>query len=416
YSCGAASPARGAILSDLSTDYVGLHLTNPIIVAPAAITETAERMKRCEDAGAAAVVVKTYFETEVSRRAPAPRFEVIRYRSGRERAFTLYSYEQASIFDRDEYAEEIRRAKECLSIPVIASINCVTDDEWVRATQACQQAGADALELNVSCPHGSHVMSDTDIATEMVRCLSLVKGTARIPIVPKMTPQLTSPVQTAQRLAHDGASAVVMFNRFTGLDVDVETALPRMHGSYAGHGGPWSIHYVLRWIAETSPRLSIPIAASGGVTTHEDVVKLLLVGAQVVETCTAVVMRGYQAITELVEGVQQYMDAHGYRALHELRGKTCGKILGLDEVDRSFRTIARIDAERCIRCGTCYRVCIYDAVCEGDEYSVIPEACDGCGLCAVLCPASSIEMVPRPPGLPYPRKSVPTGWLKRAGP
>jgi dihydroorotate dehydrogenase (fumarate) len=229
-----------------------------------------------------------------------------------------------------------------------------------------------------------------------------------------MTPQLSSPPATAVRLAREGASAVVMFNRLTGLDVDVETGEPVMHGSYAGHGGPWSIHYVLRWIAETSPILPVPIAASGGVANGLDVAKLLLVGAQVVQVCSAVVMRGYGAIGELIEALEQYMETHGYDRIADVRGRTCGRILTLHDVDRSFATIALIDDARCTRCDTCYRVCVYDAVAKTDDYTVIAEECDGCGLCAELCPAQCIDMVPRPAGLAYPRKSVPTGWRERA--
>lgn len=394
-------------MADLTTEFVGLKLRNPVVVAPAAITETVERMKRCEDNGAGAVVVKSYFEREYMRRSPTPRFAVLHQRAGRERAFTLYSYEQSSIYDLQRYAEEIRRAKEALAIPVIASIACVTDQGWADSAAACQQAGADALELNTSCPHGFHIMSDRDLAADMAHSLEAARSTTSIPLIPKMTGQLSNPTETAVRLEEAGADGLVIFNRFTGLDLDIEAQRPIMHGGFAGHGGPWSLHYVLRWIVATAPRLSIPIAASGGVARSDDVVKLILAGAQVVQTCTAVVLRGYAVIGRLVEGLERYLERKGYQTCAEFRGLVCNRVLGAEQVERSFRQIAAIEQSRCVSCNQCYAVCIYDAVKRDGGYQVRPEVCDGCGLCVQVCPAQCIGMVERPADLPLPRQSTP---------
>lgn len=398
-------------MADLTTDFVGLKLRNPVVVAPAAITETVERMKRCEDNGAGAVVVKSYFEKEYMRRSPTPRFAVIRYRAGRERAYTLYSYEQSSIFDLQQFAEEIRRAKEALDIPVIGSIACVTDEGWAQSAAACEQAGAEALELNCSCPHGAHMMSDSDVAADMARSLEAARSVSSIPLVPKMTGQLSDPTVTALRMQEAGADGLVMFNRFTGLDLDIEAQRPIMHGGFAGHGGAWSLHYVLRWMVGTSPQLDIPLAASGGVARSDDVVKLILAGAQVVQTCTAVVMRGYAVIRRLVDGLERYLERKGYATCDEMRGIVCHRVMSAEQVDRSFSRIASIDQSRCTSCDQCYAVCIYGAVSRDDGYQVRPEVCDGCGLCVQVCPAQCIEMVQRPADLPLPRQSTPKFML-----
>ncbi len=381
---------------ELPVAYCGLRLRNPLVVAPAAITETADHIKRCEDAGAAAAVMKSYFEFEPARRHATPRFRIIRHRAGIMSSAVLYSYEQASVFDLDRYCEEIRRAKEACDIPVFASLNCNTEKHWAEACRAVEQAGADGIELNVSCPHGTHLMGGADIISEKLRALAIAKAAVDIPIVVKMTPQLERPDLVARRLQSAGADAVVMFNRFTGLDIDLDSQRPIMHGGYAGHGGPWALHYVLRWLTATYPHLSIPIAASGGVMDGDGAAKLVLAGATVVQVCSAVVVDGYQAIGRILRGLADYLDRCG-ADLDAIRGIVCDRIVDAKDVDRRNRFFAQIDAGRCTACGRCQTVCVYGAVrAEGDKFAVDPDVCDGCGLCAELCPAGAIELAARP--------------------
>ena len=381
---------------DLSTNYCGLQLPNPVIIAPAAVTETAEHIKKCEDAGAAAAVMKSYFEFEPARRHATPRFRVIRS-AGSMATGVLYSFEQASVFDLDRYCEEIRRARQCCSLAVLASLNCHTDDHWREASAAVEQAGAQGIELNCSCPHGTHIMQGQDIVDAMVGALTIAREATSLPLIPKITPQLARPDQAAIRLQEAGADAVVMFNRFTGLDLDLQTQRPLLHGGYAGHGGPWAIHYVLRWITATYPHLAIPIAASGGAFDAAGVAKMLLAGATAVQVCSAVVVVGYGAITHILGGLREYLEGHGHAGVDEIRGLVCDRILSLDAIDRRNRHFALVDEERCTGCGLCGRVCIYGAVGEGAGVARIDAAvCDGCGLCAELCPADAITMEERP--------------------
>ena len=383
---------------DLTTDLCGLRLRNPLVIAAAGITETADRLKRCDDAGAGAGIIKSYFEYEPARRSPTPRFRIIRDRVSRDRSVVLYSFEQANVAGLEEFGEQIRRAKESCEMAIFASLNCNTDERWAQGAQVALQAGADAVELNVSCPHGTHVMAHADMMAEMARSLGIVKEVVggRIPVIPKMSPQLSQPGAVAQGLADAGADAVTMFNRFTGLDIDLDSETPIMHGGYAGHGGPWSIHYVLRWISAVSPTLPVPILASGGVSDGGDVAKLLLAGAQVVQTCTAVVMEGFGAISRLLDELGEFMERKGYSSPDEFRGAICAKIKSNDEIDRVKKMTAQIAADRCVRCDTCRKVCIYDAPVAGEgAYSIPEERCDGCGLCVELCPARAISMIPR---------------------
>lgn len=330
-------------MADLRTTYVGLELSSPLIVASAGITETVERMRRCQEYGAGAVVMKSWFEEEVSRLSPTPRFTVLHHDLRGENSFTLMSYEQASEWDRDRYAEEIRRAKEQLTIKVIPSINGLTDEGWVAAAKAFEAAGADAIELNTSCPHGSITFRGGAVEDTIVRTVRRVREAVSCPLVAKLSPMLTAPHVLAKRLEEVGVQGVTMFNRFTGLDLDVETEQPVMHGGYAGHGGPWSIQYPLRWISEVSPQLDLDIAASGGVARGKDVVKYLLAGATVIQTCTAVVMNGYAVLADILAELAAWMEGKGYRCLDEFRGKATGRIKGTYEVDRRHRVEAVID-------------------------------------------------------------------------
>ncbi len=381
---------------NLSVDYCGLRLRNPLVIAPAAITETAELIKKCEDAGAAAVVMKSYFEYEPARRHATPRFKIIRTQ-GPLASSVLYSFEQASIFDLAGYAREIERAKSICEIPVFASLNCITDEHWKEAARAVAEAGADGIEVNCSCPHGTHVMGGEDLIEAIGRAMELVREATDLPVVAKLTPQLTRPDEAALRLEELGAQAVVMFNRFTGLDIDIETGRPIMHGGYAGHGGPWAIHYVLRWLTATYPRISIPIAASGGVVDAEGAIKVMLAGATVVQVCSAVVVQGFGRIATILKGIEEYLEQKGIESVDGIIGNVCDKVLSLDEIDRRNRHYAYIDESQCADCGACERVCIYGAIEWTDgTRRVIPEKCDGCGLCAEICPTQAIAILERP--------------------
>jgi len=382
-------------VADLTTDYAGLKLKNPVVVAPAGITETVERMKKCELHGAGALVVKTLFENEVTRKAPTPAFRIIDRKTARRNAFTLYSYEQASVFAPDAYAREIEKAKNELSIPVIASINCETDDGWRKYARLIENAGADALEVNLSCPHFSIHFAGEDVEENMLKIFELVRETVKIPVIPKINGQLTSPLSVVNELKNAGAEAVVLFNRFTGLDIDIRNEIPVMHGGYAGHGGAWSIHYPLRWVSEISPRVDIQIAASGGVSCADDVVKYLLAGALVVQVCTIVIMNGYRVIKNLIKGIEDFMNEKDYGTINDFRGKVCSRILKYDEVDRSDKVKAEVITKKCKSCGVCFNICIYNAINKKEKKYSVNARCIGCGLCAELCPYEAIRMVER---------------------
>ena len=330
-------------MANLEARFAGLTLINPIVVSSAGITETAERMRKCQDDGAAAVVMKSYFEKEVSRQSPTPRFKVIRHDlRKRHKTFTLFSYEQASEWDIERYAQEVVKAKAELTIKIIPSINCITDEGWVESARLLERAGADAIELNTSCPHGSITFAGGAVEETICRTVRLVREAVSVPVVAKISPMLTSPLTLVKALEETGIQGVTIFNRMTALEIDIDSEEPIMHGGYAGHGGPWAILYPLRWISEVRPQVKLDVAGSGGVANWEDVVKYILAGATVVQTCTAVVMNGYGIVRDLVNGLEQYMDAKGYETLDDFRGRVTERIISTEEVDRRHRFRAEI--------------------------------------------------------------------------
>lgn len=375
---------------DLSTTFAGVRLKNPVLVASAGITGTVDRLRRAEDAGAGAVTMKSLFENPIPRNGdPTPHMLIVRRRLGPITSDTLYSYEQCSRFDEEQYAEEIFQAKRSLSIPVFANIDCRTSEAWLRYCRLVEEAGADGIEVK-SCPHGEHLMDGSELR-EVVR---LVKAAVRVPVVPKLPSQLTNPYRSALDLEEAGADGLVMFNRLSGLDIDIETGSPVMHGGVAGHGGPWSLHYVLRWVTQTAPSLSIRVCASGGVGGGEDVVKYLLGGAAAVQMATLVIVEGYAAIGRVLVDLAGWMDRGGYATIEAFRGRAAGRLVGLGAVCRERRLVATVDSAGCNGCRRCQEVCIYQAIASEGTVCRVGPGCSGCGLCVQLCPETAIRMVP----------------------
>jgi dihydroorotate dehydrogenase subfamily 1 len=333
---------------NLDTVYAGLKLKCPVIAGSAGITETVERMKKAEDNGAGAVVMKSLFEDEISRTSPTPRFKLIRYCEGlkdneSKDGFSLYSYEQGSEWGPQRYAEEVSRAKKELDIPIIASINCISKEGWVSYAKRLEKAGADALEINLSCPHGSIIFRGKEVEENILSTVRLVRENVSLPIIAKISSQLTSPVQMVKEIESLGVNGITLFNRLTGIDIGIEEERPIMHQGYAGYGGSWAIHHSLRWISEIFPQLKIDISGSGGVSRGEDIIKYLLAGATTVQTVTAILLNGYEVIEEFVGGLKEYMDRKSYQRIEDFRGKLSSRIKGTYQIKRDHYLRAEIN-------------------------------------------------------------------------
>ena len=214
---------------------------------------------------------------------------------------------------------------------------------WLPYIETIQEA-ADAIEVNISCPHGSVTFEGHQVEQTILRIAQAIMGVAHVPIIVKLSGQLSQPLALVRDLEESGVNGVTMFNRFTGLDIDIETQQPILHGGYAGHGGPWAIQYAMRWISAVAPQTRLPISASGGVAHADDVVKYLLAGAQTVQTCTAIYMDGYEALEQLNRGLEAYMERKGHETLDAFRGLICGRIKDMHQVDRRPHVQAHIES------------------------------------------------------------------------
>lgn len=377
----------------LKTKYCNLELKNPIIAASAGTTMNYERCKRAEDAGFSAVVLKSVQEELIMRYNPNPRFELIHQGIPAYAADTFYCYEQAFEKGIDEYCEEIVKCKKGLEIPTIASVNCINPHTWEEYAIACQQAGADALEIVTSCPSGLLMRSGQDIVKITIDALKRTKNAVKIPIGVKMTMQVSNPLVFALSLADAGADTLIQYNRFTGCEINIETMAPILHKGFAGHGGPWVKQLNMRWMIETWPHLKIPVSATGGITRWEDVIQYILCGASSVQIASLIYLRGYECVKNLIKGISDYMEKHSISSINDLIGAAAANLIDNLSADRSRRFYAVVDEKNCIKCRMCENICLYDALEYGDEGPLINKAlCDGCNLCVTVCKRGAISL------------------------
>ena len=379
---------------DKSVSYAGIKLAHPIIAASAGTTRDAEQAAKCEDSGYSAVVLKSVQEEVLMRYNPFPRFAVLRSGIKGYESTTFYCSEQAYYGDLDNYAETVRRSKERVSIPVIASINCIKPESWAHYASVCEQAGADAVEIVPSCPFGLLIRNPSnDNHSIALAAVSACKQKVKIPVIPKMTGQVANPLYTALCLDEAGADGLVMINRSTGIEIDIETQKPILHGGLAGHGGSWALNSVLHWIVVTYPHVKAPISATGGIMTGGDTIKCLLAGANTVEIATVVYLKGYDWVQTMLAEIDEYMERKGIETLVDIVGVAGKNMLSMEQYDRKTRYFASCERETCNACGRCENVCIYDAIRLVDKKPVIDrERCDGCGLCKSICRAGAIKL------------------------
>jgi len=337
-------------LPDLTTYFCGLKLASPLIVSSAGITRSAEMMARAQQVGAGAVIAKGFSDVPTMRRSPSPRYALLHREAGPLAADTFYSYEQASEHDAEAYAELLAEAKRQTDLPVLANVDCQTVESFVENTRVIAQSGCDALELNVSCPHGSIAFSGQQVEERIVEVAREVRGVVSQPLIIKLTPQLTNPTNLVAALAETGIQGVTLFNRFLGLQVDLEAGRPIMHGGFAGHGGLWMHNFVLRWVADVSAKTPLQISASGGTGSGQDAAALLLAGAATVQLCSIIYLEGWQAVRRIRAELEAIMDRLGAASLDDLRGKLHGQILGLEEVDRRKFFVAEIQTRGIAPC------------------------------------------------------------------
>ncbi|MCF0166835.1 MAG: dihydroorotate dehydrogenase-like protein [Bacteroidales bacterium] len=301
-------------MADLSTSFAGLKLANPIIISSSGLTKTAANNARLEEAGAAAVVIKSLFE------------EQIQYEAGQMLESNTYEHTEAldylgayvSQHKLAEYLDVIRESRKACSIPVIASINCHNDAEWVNFAREIEYAGASALEVNILSLQTQAQYEYGAFEKEHVKILKHLKQTISIPVIMKLGSNFTNPVALVNELKAAGADAVVLFNRFYPFDIDTDT-MKVSSGQVLSNGSELS--QSLRWAGIVSNAVGkMDIAVSGGVHDGAGIAKSLLVGANAVELCSVVFEKGLSCIAQLKAELSAWMDKKGYASIDQFKG------------------------------------------------------------------------------------------------
>lgn len=299
--------------SNLQTSYMGLQLSSPFVVSSSGLTSTLQKVKACQDAGAAAVVLKSIFEEQMSAEAAS----LEQYHPYPEATDYLNGYVQQNALN--EYIALIDRcSKEC-SIPIIASINCSTSGNWVEFARTIEQAGAAALELNIFLMPNDPTVSSSEIEARYLSVVEKVKKVISIPLSVKLPYKFSAPLNIIQQLYYRGVKGVTLFNRFYSPDIDIEKMRVE-NGNVMS--SPEDLHNVLRWSALTSAGVPlIDIAASGGVHSGEAAIKAILSGACVVELCSVLYRNGVDYLPEIVAQFQRWIEHHNFTSIKDFRGK-----------------------------------------------------------------------------------------------
>jgi len=304
-------------MSNLASRYLGLDLGHPIIASASPLSSTFDGMRRLEDAGAAAVVMASLFEEQV--RAEDTKYATIsEYTAGSHpEALTYFPELPDYRYGVSGYLDTLRRAADALDIPVIASLNGITDAGWLDFALQIEQAGAAALELNISLLPTDFSITESDIEQRCLEIVRHVKSRVRIPVSVKFPPYFIALGNFAQKLEAAGADGLVLFNSMPQTEMDLDTLTITRAVALSR---PGDIHLPLIWTTLLSGCVNLSLAAGGGVDTYADVAKLLLGGADVVATASALLRHGAERMTALVEGLEGWLTENAFESVAEIRG------------------------------------------------------------------------------------------------
>lgn len=382
-------------MANLEVNYCGVHYRNPLVLASATPGWDGEAMRRAAEAGIGGVIPKTIGPKQDW--AAHPRNGRFYLCKSQGRAIGQINMELFTTMTRDEWiAHELKIAKSGGAAMQISILAMPEPEETARLVEEIQDTGmADLLELNVSCPMpastvGMHIGKSAELT---YRQLKTAKAVAKIPLTVKLTPNVADMVGIASAAKEAGADGITISNSIRSFaGVNIETGRPNLR-SYGGYTGPAIKPIIMRHVSEVARNVDIPISAVGGIMGFEEIVEYIMLGATTVQTCTAVMWKGYGHITKMLSDLNAWMDRKGYRSLDEIRGIALKDITTVEELAKEPPLFASIDPERCVHCGKCKTVCFYRAISESDGvYSADPKQCDGCGACRMWCPAEAITL------------------------
>jgi len=309
-------------MSDLSTSYLGLSLKNPLVVSPSPLCEDLGAIRKMEDAGASAVVLHSLFEEQLTLDSQ----DLDRFLTSGTESFAeaLSYFPDMGQFKLgpEAYLEHIQKAKKAVKIPIIGSLNGVSTGGWVSYAKKIEQAGADALELNVYYIATDPDMSGPQVEQMYADLVRDVRGSLKIPIAVKLGPYFSSMASVARRLDQGGANGLVLFNRFYQPDFDLEKleVTPNLNLSRSEE-----LRLRLCWVAILSGRIKADMAITGGVHTAEDVIKSMMAGAKVAMMTSALLKNGIEHLKTVREGIEAWMEKHEYASIRQMQGSMSQK-------------------------------------------------------------------------------------------
>ncbi len=393
-------------MATLEVDFLGFRMQNPFILASAPPTNTIEMIRRAFDAGWAGAVTKTIPLENVPVKNPTPRIHSISFPTFAEATKQVYAFgniELVSEKHADYWMEAVAKLRaEYPDHFLMASIMAEGDarEDWVELARRAEQAGVCAVELNFSCPHGgmpplavgAAIGQDAKIAGKITQW---VAEAVEVPVVAKLTAAVTDLREVGRAVQAGGADGFCTINSFPvilGIDLESCAPLPAVSGkgNQCGYSGRALKPIALRATSEVAP-LGLPVSGCGGIATWEDAAEFVLLGASTLQVCSSVLLEGYEIVTDLREGLLGYLEDKGAGTLDEIRGRALQNITGHENLDVQTRVVSAIDLSLCTKCGKCAISCRdagFQAISEKEDRTPVvdTEACDGCGLCAQVCP------------------------------
>jgi len=300
----------------LSTNFMGIHLKNPIIAGASNISDKLDNIKRLEEAGVAAIVFKSLFEEQIQLEKLELEADLEEYDERHAEMITTHPHmEHAGI---EEHLVKLRKAKESVSIPVIASLNAIHGKSWIEYAKKLQDTGVDGLELNMYSIPKRVDLDAAFIENEHLEKLTEIRRAVKIPISVKISPFYTNIMNVVYRMSKGGADGTVLFNRLYEADIDVKSETTKLDMTLSSSD---EMRLPLRYTGLLEGRISADICSSRGIYTGDDVLKMILAGAKCVQIVSAVYKHGYRHVGIMLEDIVRWMDSKGYENIEDFRGK-----------------------------------------------------------------------------------------------
>jgi len=401
-------------MANLEINFAGIKAPNPFWLASGPPTNSGYQLMKAFDQGWGGAVWKTLGIPVVN---VSSRYGGIDHRGNRLVGFNnIELITDRRLCDNLREMEEVK--KHFPNHAVIASLMVQTKKEWEQIVKDVQNAGADGIELNFGCPHGmcergmgSAVGQEPEVLETLTRWVMEV---AKVPVIVKLTPNIsdiTDPAQAASRAGADAISLINTIQSLVGVDIDNFVTYPVVenHSTNGGYCGPAVKPIALNMVKNCAqhPLVNLPISGIGGIENWRDVVEFILLGSSSVQVCTSVMHYGFGIIRDITAGLEQYMDSHGFATIDQFVGKALPNVKQWEELNLKYSVKASIDEEKCIGCQLCYIACedgAHQAI-DLDEDSnnrtptINEENCVGCNLCALICPVENcITMVRKDDG------------------